>query len=92
MYLAVYVKFYAVFLLSPFCSFFTVVKLEKNIIFCTSLCLDYSICSSAVLTYYACKLSSYVFQGFSERLVTASRPTIGIMFKQVGIFLLLIFL
>lgn len=26
-----------------------------------------------------------LFQGFSERLVTASRPAIGLMFKQVGI-------
>lgn len=27
----------------------------------------------------------YVIQGFSERLVTTSRPAIGLMFKQVGI-------
>lgn len=42
-----------------------------------------------------CKFFSiclYVIQGFSERLVTTSRPAIGLMFKQVGIFLILIFL
>ena len=31
--------------------------------------------------YYLCAI-----QGFSERLVTASRPAIGLMFKQVCMF------
>lgn len=41
---------------------------------------------SRFLALYICTFSSFylsVIQGFSERLVTASRPGIGLMFKQV---------
>lgn len=31
-----------------------------------------------------CLWTFFAFQGFNERLVTASRPAIGVMFKQVS--------
>lgn len=36
------------------------------------------------INLYSNEYGACLIQGFSERLITASRPAIGLMFKQVG--------
>lgn len=74
---------------------FCLIKLAKAhqfyIVSAFPLLLMFHICNKHIFGWLELHINEifywylYGIQGFSERLVTTSRPAIGLMFKQVGI-------